>query len=132
MSNQIKSTKDASLLIKGYYSRKYLFYFFERCVGISDEQKGKMLNVIVDKLHHPAPAIRRTSVKTVQELQFTSNEAIEGILSCLVEGSGDLQKDALNALENLLGKKVFFKNKSDSVLNSVELFFVRPFLFYPY
>lgn len=66
-----------------------------------------MLNVIVDKLHHPAQGIRRTSVKTVQELHVTSNEAIEGILSCLVEGADDLQNDALNALEKLLGKKVF-------------------------
>ena len=67
-----------------------------------------MLNVVVEKLHHPATAVRRTSLKTVQELHVTSNEAVEGILSCLVEGSNDLQNDALKALENLLGKTACF------------------------
>ena len=75
---------------------------------MSDQQKGKMLNVVVEKLHHPATAVRRTSLKTVQELHVTSNEAVEGILSCLVEGSNDLQNDALKALENLLGKTACF------------------------
>ncbi|CAB3984698.1 Hypothetical predicted protein [Paramuricea clavata] len=75
------------------------------CVGMSDEQKTKMLQVVVENLGHPAAGIRRASLKTVQELQVVSNQAIEGIICCLARGSQDLQQDALNALAQLLGVK---------------------------
>ncbi|XP_028408296.1 uncharacterized protein LOC114530891 isoform X2 [Dendronephthya gigantea] len=73
--------------------------------GISNEQKEKMLNVVVDNLRHPAAGIRRASIKTVHELRFISDEVVHGIVSCLASGSQDLQKDALHALEQLLGIK---------------------------
>jgi hypothetical protein len=77
---------------------------------MSDEQKTKMLQVVVENLGHPAAGIRRASLKTVQELQVVSNQAIEGIISCLARGSQDLQQDALNALAQLLGKTLFCFN----------------------
>ena len=66
----------------------------------------KMKNVIVENLHHPSPGIRRASIKTVQDLQITSNQAVEGIVSCLIQGSNEMQQDALSALSHLLGRKM--------------------------
>ena len=71
-----------------------------------------MLNVVIDNLHHPSAGIRRASLKTVQELRVTSNKAVEGIVSCLVEGSQELQGDALNALEHLFGTSASLKKIS--------------------
>ena len=65
-----------------------------------------MLKVVVDNLRHPAAGIRRASIKTVQKLRVVSNEVFQEIVSCLVSGSQDLQKDALKALEELLGKRL--------------------------
>jgi hypothetical protein len=69
-----------------------------------------MMDIVIENLHHPSPAIRRTSVKTIKDLEITSNQAVEGMVSCLVQGTYELQQDALNALRHLLGKNVYSLN----------------------
>lgn len=73
---------------------------------MSDEQKTKMMKLVVDNLNHPSAFIRRASLKTVQALRFVSNQAVEGIIACLTHTSQDLRQDALNALGELLGKSI--------------------------
>ena len=75
---------------------------------MSEEQKNKMLELVVGNLSHPSTAMRRMSLKTVQGLRCVTTQALEGIVACLAHSSKDLQQDALNALVKLTGKMVFY------------------------
>ena len=75
-----------------------------RSIGLSDNLKEQTGALMADNLSHPSTTIRKASIKTVMELNYTSTKAVIGIVSCLNDKSADLRNDAKNALEHLLGE----------------------------
>ena len=79
-----------------------------RSIGLSDNLKEQTGALMADNLSHPSTTIRKASIKTVMELNYTSTKAVIGIVSCLNDKSADLRNDAKNALEHLLGEYFYF------------------------